>query len=56
MDFLENENNKELMQLFQTESDDIIDRIFASLFSLEKTPANKELISSVYRDLHTALR
>ena len=54
MDFLENENNnKELMQLFQSESEDIIERIFTNLFSLEKTPANKELIANVYRDLHS---
>ncbi len=54
MDFLENEdNNKELLQLFQTESEDIIERIFTNLFSLEKTPANKELIANVYRDLHS---
>ena len=52
MDFSENDN-KELMQLFQTESEEIIEKIFASLFSLEKQPANKELISGVYRDLHS---
>ncbi len=54
MDFLNDDNeNKELMQLFQSESEDIIERIFSNLFSLEKTPANKELINSVYRDLHS---
>ena len=53
MDFLDNDNNRELMQLFQTESDDIIERIFTNLYALEKTPANRELISSVYRDLHS---
>lgn len=51
-DFLENDN-KELMQLFQTESEDIIERIFSNLFILEKTPDNREVISNVYRDLHS---
>ena len=53
MDFLDDDNNKELMQLFQTESDDIIERLFSTLFTLEKTPANKELVASAYRDLHS---
>ena len=55
MDFLDNENNdnKELMQIFQTESEEIIEKIFTALYSLEKTPANKELIVNVYRDLHS---
>ena len=55
MDFLDNENNdnKELMQIFQTESEEIVDRIFNNLYALEKTPANRELINSVYRDLHS---
>ena len=54
MDFSDNDNNKEeLMQLFQGESEDIIERIFSNLFSLEKTPTNKELIAAVYRDLHS---
>ena len=55
MDFLDNDNNdnKELMQIFQTESDEIVDRVFNNLFALEKTPANRELINSVYRDLHS---
>ena len=54
MDFPGNENNnKEMFTIFQGESEEIIDRIFESLDALEKTPANKELISSVYRDLHS---
>lgn len=55
MDFLDNENNdnKELMQIFQAESEEIVDRIFNNLYALEKTPANRELINSVYRDLHS---
>ena len=52
MDFSDNDN-KELMQIFQAESEEIIERIFASLFTLEKTPEDRELIASVYRDLHS---
>ena len=51
MDF--SNNDKELMQLFQTESEDIIERIFTGLFSLEKQPANAEIIATLYRDLHS---
>ena len=52
MDFLNNDNS-ELMQIFQGESDDIIERLFSNLEALEKTPANKEIIAEVYRDLHS---
>ena len=54
MDFTDNENtNKEVMAIFQAESEEILERIFNNLFSLEDTPANKELIGSIYRDLHS---
>lgn len=55
MDFLDNDNsnNKEVMSIFQVESEDILERIFSNLFSLESTPANKEIIGAVYRDLHS---
>ncbi len=55
MDFLDNDNNdnKELMQIFQAESDEIVDKIFTHLYALEKTPANQELINSLYRELHS---
>ncbi len=53
MDFAGNENNKEMFMLFQTESEEIIERLLNKLFSLEETPANKELIESIYRDLHS---
>ncbi len=53
MDFMENDSNKELMQLFQAESEDIIERLLTNLYSLEQTPANKEIIANVYRDLHS---
>ena len=41
------------MSIFQTESEEIADRIFSSLYSLEKTPENKELIANLYRSLHS---
>ena len=53
MDFTDNENNKEVMTIFQAESEDILERIFNNLFSLESTPVNKEIIATVYRDLHS---
>ena len=54
MDFLDNDNNnKEVMAIFQVESEEIIERIFNNLFSLENTPANKELVGTIYRDLHS---
>ncbi len=58
MDFLDNESNnnknsKEVMEIFRSESDEILERIFNNLFSLESTPANKELTNNVYRDLHS---
>ena len=51
----ENENivDKEVLAIFQVESEEIIERILNSLFSLETTPANKEVIAAVYRDLHS---
>ena len=56
MDFLgndNNKNNKEMLAIFQGESEEILDRLFNNLFSLEDTPANKDLIGSIYRDLHS---
>ena len=54
LDFTDNDNtNKEVMAIFQAESEEIIERIFNNLFSLENTPANKELIGAIYRDLHS---
>ena len=53
MDFSEKENNKELFSIFQTESEEILERLFNDFFSLEATPANKELIANTYRDLHS---
>ena len=44
MDFLgndNNKNNKEMLAIFQGESEEILERLFNNLFSLEDTPANK---------------
>lgn len=56
MDFLgndNNKNNKEMLAIFQGKSEEILERLFNNLFSLEDTPANKDLIGSIYRDLHS---
>ena len=53
MDFSDNDSNKEMYVIFQGESEEIIERLLNNLDSLEQTPANKELISSIYRDLHS---
>ena len=54
MSFQDNENNiKELMSIFQVESEDILDRIFEGLMNLESTPSDKELTASLYRDMHS---
>ena len=54
MNFPENENNiKELMTIFQLESEEIIERIFEGLSKLEKKPYDKELTAALYRDFHS---
>lgn len=54
MDFQDNENNtKELMGIFQTESEEILERIFENLMELEKKPENRELTAVLYQDLHS---
>lgn len=53
MDFLDNDNNKEMLAIFQGEAEEILERLLNNLFSLEETPANKELIATIYRDLHS---
>lgn len=54
MDFdKDNTNDKEVMAIFQVETEEIVERIFGNLFSLETTPANKELIAGLYRDMHS---
>ena len=54
MDFSDNnQNNKEVLEIFRVESEEILDRLFNNLFALEDTPANKDIIGVVYRDLHS---
>ena len=54
MNFPENENNiKELMTIFQLESEEIIERIFDGLSKLEKKSYDKELTVALYRDFHS---
>lgn len=53
MSFNENDNNKEVMSIFQAESEEIIERIFSNLFDLETNPSNREIVSSTYRELHS---
>ncbi len=54
MDFQDNENNiQELLSIFQAESEEIFERIFENLLSLESDPANKETSAALYRDLHS---
>ena len=51
---MDNDNNiQELMSIFQTESDEILERIFENLMELEKNPSNKELSAALYRDMHS---
>jgi len=54
LNFQESDNNlQELMSIFQTESEELIERIFENLASFEKKPADKELTAILYRDLHS---
>ena len=54
MDFQESENNiQELMSIFSTESEEILERIFEHLLSLESNPADREICATLYRDLHS---
>lgn len=54
MDFQDNEQNtQELMNIFQIESEEILDRIFEGLVTYEKDPKNKEITATLYRDLHS---
>ena len=55
MSLLNNDSadDKELMSIFQTESEEIVDRIMGSLFALEKKLDDKELVASLYRDMHS---
>jgi two-component system chemotaxis sensor kinase CheA len=41
------------MNIFQGESEEILEHIFEHLSELEKTPTDKELIATLYRELHS---
>ena len=41
------------MSIFQTETEDIIERIFENLIKLEKKPDDRALVASLYRDIHS---
>ena len=50
----DNENNiQELMNIFQVESEDILERIFENLIIYELDPTNKEISATLYRELHS---
>ena len=54
MDFQDNENNiQELMNIFQVESEEILERIFDNLLLYEKEPNNKEISGVLNSDLHS---
>ena len=53
MDLQDDKNNQELMSIFQTETEDIIERIFDSLLNLENNPADRAISASLYRDMHS---
>ena len=52
MDFQDDEL-KEILDIFRTESEEIIDRLNNALLELEKTPDNKDLIILLFRDAHS---
>ena len=51
--FDSNDNNKEMFTIFQGEAEELIEHLLNNLFALEETPANKDLINIIYRDLHS---
>ena len=54
MDFQDNDNNnEELMSIFQSESEEILEHIFENLMSLEKKPGDRELSATLYRNMHS---
>ena len=54
MDFQDNDNNtQELMSIFQTESEEILEHIFEHLGVLEKDCKNRDIIATLYREMHS---
>lgn len=52
MDFQDDEL-KEILNIFRIESEEIIERLNDTLLELEKTPTNKDLIVLLFRDAHS---
>ena len=52
MDFQDDEL-KEILNIFRIESEEIIERLNNTLLNLEKSPANKDLIVLLFRDAHS---
>jgi chemotaxis protein histidine kinase CheA len=54
LDFQDNENNNaELMNIFGIESEELLEKIFESLSQLEKKPADKAIVTALYREMHS---
>lgn len=53
MAFQEGDNTQELMEIFQVESEEILERIFEHLSMLDANPRDKEVSATLYRDLHS---
>ena len=50
LDFQDNDNNiQELMNIFQAESEEILERIFENLLAFENKPTDKELAATISR-------
>ena len=52
MDFQDDEI-KEILNIFRVEADEIIERLNTALLELEKNPQNKDLIVLLFRDAHS---
>jgi len=53
LSFQDNENIQELMSIFQVESEEILERIFEHLNEFETNPTDRELVNTLYRELHS---
>lgn len=53
MDIFKNDDDKkELLEIFQNEYETIYERIFENLLKLEKNPSDKDIVLNLYRDFH----
>ena len=53
MEFQDNESNKELMDIFRSEAEEIIDKIYESLSELSSHPEDPNVAIELYRELHS---